>query len=209
MQGRPAAIASTRAEEVRVDSRSEREFLDFVTARSHALFRVAFALTGHQQAAEDLLQSALAKTAARWRRIEGAPEPYVRKILYHEHVSWWRRRSSAELPVAAIPDRGGGRDLSHDAVLRLTVARALLRLGPRHPGGRPGQPARHRRSPQAAADPVGQRYRHGTGAAAGPGAPVHGGGHAAGQLPQPGRKPECLRCARRPVPAGVLRPGGP
>src|SRR4051794_40661658 len=130
MQGRPAAIASTRAEEVRVDSRSEREFLDFVTARSHALFRVAFALTGHQQAAEDLLQSALAKTAARWRRIEGAPEPYVRKILYHDHVSWWRRRSSAELPVAAIPDRGGGRDLSHDAVLRLTLARALLRLGP-------------------------------------------------------------------------------
>ena len=114
-----------------MDSRSEREFLDFVTARSHVLFRVAFALTGHQQAAEDLLQSALAKTAARWRRIEGAPEPYVRKILYHDHVSWWRRRSSAELPVAAIPDRGGGRDLSHDAVLRLTVARALLRLGPR------------------------------------------------------------------------------
>jgi RNA polymerase sigma-70 factor (sigma-E family) len=116
---------------VRVDSRSEREFLDFVTARSHALFRVAFALTGHQQAAEDLLQSALAKTALRWRSIESGPEAYVRKVLYHEHVSWWRRRSSAELPVAVIPDRGGSRDLSQDAILRLTVTRALLRLGRR------------------------------------------------------------------------------
>ena len=131
MQGRPAPTASVRVEEVRVDSESEREFLDFVRARSHALFRVAFALTGHQQAAEDLLQSALAKTAIRWRWIEGAPEAYVRKALYHEHVSWWRRRSSTEVPVAAIPDRADGRDVSHDAVLRLSVIQALLRLGRR------------------------------------------------------------------------------
>jgi RNA polymerase sigma-70 factor (sigma-E family) len=114
-----------------VEEQAEREFLDFVTARSHALFRVAYALTGHQQAAEDLLQSALAKCASRWRRIEGAPEPYVKKIMYHEHVSWWRRRSSSELPVSEVPDRSTGRDLGHDAALRLTVMQALLRLAPR------------------------------------------------------------------------------
>ena len=114
-----------------MDSRSEREFLDFVKARSHALFRVAFALTGQQQAAEDLLQSALAKTAGRWRMIEGTPEAYMRKVLYHEHVSWWRRRSNAELPVPFIPDRAGSRDLSQEAVLRLTVEQALSRLGRR------------------------------------------------------------------------------
>jgi hypothetical protein len=28
------------------------------------------------------LQSALAKCAGRWRKIEGAPEPYVKKIMY-------------------------------------------------------------------------------------------------------------------------------
>ncbi len=114
-----------------MDAAAEREFLEFVAARTHVLFRVAYALTGHQQAAEDLLQSALAKAAGRWRRINGEPEPYIRKIMYNEHVSWWRRRSSSEVPVAEIPDRGGGRDFSHDTALRLTVTQALRRLGPR------------------------------------------------------------------------------
>ena len=27
-----------------------------------------------------------------WERIEGEPEAYVRRILYTENISWWRRR---------------------------------------------------------------------------------------------------------------------
>src|SRR6266511_1556869 len=81
----------------RLDKESEREFLEFVAARTHALFRMAYALTGNQQAAEDLLQSALATCAIRWRQINDRPEPYVRKVMYHEQVSWWRRRLAPAL----------------------------------------------------------------------------------------------------------------
>src|SRR5687767_7995911 len=38
----------------------EREFTEFVAARGHALLQVAYALTGDQHAAEDLVQGALA-----------------------------------------------------------------------------------------------------------------------------------------------------
>ncbi|WP_226900342.1 SigE family RNA polymerase sigma factor [Nonomuraea phyllanthi] len=49
----------------------QRDFADFVAARSDSLIRLAYVLTNDQHAAEDLLQSALAKTAGRWRRIRG------------------------------------------------------------------------------------------------------------------------------------------
>lgn len=39
----------------------ERGFTEFVTERGHALLRVAYALTGDQHAAQDLVQDALAK----------------------------------------------------------------------------------------------------------------------------------------------------
>jgi RNA polymerase sigma-70 factor (sigma-E family) len=113
-----------------VDAQSEREFREFVTARSHALFRVAYALTGQQQSAEDLVQVALTRTAGRWRRIRGAPEAYARKIVYHEHASWWRRRSSRELPVGAVPERAVT-DGTGTAVRRLALQQALRRLAPR------------------------------------------------------------------------------
>jgi RNA polymerase sigma-70 factor (sigma-E family) len=115
-----------------VDEHAEREFREFVAARTHSLFRVAYALTGHQQGAEDLLHSALARCAGRWRQIGDHPEPYLRKVMYHEHVSWWlRRRRYTELPVAVVPDRAAAGDLSHDATLKLTLHGALARLGPR------------------------------------------------------------------------------
>ncbi|WP_433247055.1 sigma factor [Streptosporangium sp. CA-135522] len=52
-------------------------------------------LTGDRHAAEDLVQSALAKTAVKWRglRDPAAIEGYVRRVVYHEQVSWWRRPS--------------------------------------------------------------------------------------------------------------------
>jgi RNA polymerase sigma-70 factor (sigma-E family) len=116
----------------RLDEQSEREFLEFVAARTHVLFRMAYALTGHQQSAEDLLQSALATCALRWRQINGHPEPYVRKVMYHEQVSWWRRRRRyTELSMAQVPDRMVAHDPSHDAALKLTLHRALARLGAR------------------------------------------------------------------------------
>jgi DNA-directed RNA polymerase specialized sigma24 family protein len=65
-----------------VEERIRQDFADFVAARSAALLRLAYVLTGDQHAAEDLLQTALTKAAARWGRIHSAPEGYVRQIMY-------------------------------------------------------------------------------------------------------------------------------
>ncbi|MBV1855162.1 SigE family RNA polymerase sigma factor [Catellatospora sp. NEAU-YM18] len=105
-------------------------FHEFVVARGGALSRTAFLLTGEHHAAEDLVQTALAKAAARWRQIRdgGQPEAYVRRIMINEQISWWRRRPAR--PVAEVPDRPGG-DQEQRAVDRIALGRALDRLTPR------------------------------------------------------------------------------
>ncbi|WP_406039519.1 SigE family RNA polymerase sigma factor [Micromonospora sp. NBC_00898] len=108
------------------------EFTAFVNERGDALLRVAYALAGNQHAAEDLLQNALAKAYARWPKIRGDAEPYVRRILYHDQVSGWRRRARrSEVPVAVLPERVAAGDGGHDADLRMLLREALLTLPPR------------------------------------------------------------------------------
>src|SRR5262249_54481813 len=88
-------------------------------------------LTGNQHGAEDLLQTALMKTAARWRQIRDEdPEAYVRTVLYREQISWWRRRGRhREVAVDPPPDIGYADPSSHTD-LRLAMRAALLRLPP-------------------------------------------------------------------------------
>lgn len=113
-----------------MDRQAEREFTEFVEARSMALLRVAYVLTGDQHRAEDLVQVALTKLAARWRKVD-EPESYVRRILYHDQVSWWRRRTRLrEDPVADSPEYPVG-DHTGGVDRRLDLRAALLRLGPR------------------------------------------------------------------------------
>jgi RNA polymerase sigma-70 factor (sigma-E family) len=111
-------------------------FRDFVTGVTPALSRTAYLLTGDHQLAEDLLQSALAKAYQHWRRIAGGnPEGYVRTVMHHEFISWWRRsRRRVPEQLSADPARHGGgvRPAHHDpaehTALRLAVADALARL---------------------------------------------------------------------------------
>jgi RNA polymerase sigma-70 factor (sigma-E family) len=107
-------------------------FRAFVAARSVALSRTAFLLTGDSHAAEDLLQEALARVAGRWRRViaGGDPEPYVRRVIYTVHVSRWRRQRGRELP-GDVPDRSGRADLAEQSAGRLTVRSALDELTPK------------------------------------------------------------------------------
>jgi DNA-directed RNA polymerase specialized sigma24 family protein len=51
-----------------VNDHARLEFAEFVAARSGALIRLAYVLTGDQHTAEDLLQTALTRAAARWAR---------------------------------------------------------------------------------------------------------------------------------------------
>ena len=71
---------------------AELAFDAFVAHRGRALARTAYLLTGDHHLAEDLVQTTLFKTAKAWHRIEGDPEPYVRRALYHEHISSWLAR---------------------------------------------------------------------------------------------------------------------
>ncbi|MDP9798475.1 RNA polymerase sigma-70 factor (sigma-E family) [Catenuloplanes nepalensis] len=106
-------------------------FDDFVRGRTPALLRAAYLLTGDQHLAEDLVQSALARTHRAWRRLDrvGNAEAYTRKTMYHLQVSWWRRRRVAEVPLGDLPERTG--TAGADPALRMTLRAALLTLPPR------------------------------------------------------------------------------
>ncbi|MFD1537943.1 SigE family RNA polymerase sigma factor [Nonomuraea guangzhouensis] len=111
----------------------EADFHEFVITRSAALFRTAYLLTGDRHAAEDLVQSALAKTASRLRglRDPAALEGYVRRSMYHEQTSRWRRRSrGVEVATERVPEQFH-EGHSDAADLRLVMRAALARLTPR------------------------------------------------------------------------------
>jgi RNA polymerase sigma-70 factor (sigma-E family) len=105
-------------------SAAEDAFHAFVVARTPALSRTAYLLTGDAHLAEDLVQTALFKAAKAWHRIEGDPEPYVRRILYNQNVSWWRQRRLKETALGSYDAPSPG----PDADLRLTLEQALARL---------------------------------------------------------------------------------
>jgi RNA polymerase sigma-70 factor (sigma-E family) len=112
------------------DGQAPDGFAEFVAARSGALLRSAWLLTGDIGKAEDLLQTVLAKAWRRWSAIAetGAVEAYLRRALFTTYVSWWRRRWRAELPSATPPDRAGAGDVATEAANRDAVRRALARL---------------------------------------------------------------------------------
>jgi RNA polymerase sigma-70 factor (sigma-E family) len=77
---------------------------EFVATRSQVLMRTAYLLTGDRALAEDLLQTALAKCWFAWGRIDGPPEPYVRRVLATTYATWWRRRWTGERPTGDLPE---------------------------------------------------------------------------------------------------------
>lgn len=85
----------------------QEEFDAFVAARSTALLRTAVLLTRDVGLAEDLVQTALAKTWFAWGRIEVTPEAYTRRVLVNTYASWWRRKWNGEHPTEELPESGG------------------------------------------------------------------------------------------------------
>ncbi|MDM4721670.1 SigE family RNA polymerase sigma factor [Micromonospora sp. WMMA1363] len=109
------------------------EFDSFVRTRTSALLRSAYLLTGDQHLAEDLVQSALARTHRSWNRLHhsGNAEAYTRKTMYHLQVSWWRRRRVAESMPGDLPQPRSGDsfpDHAQQTTLRITLRIALARL---------------------------------------------------------------------------------
>lgn len=111
----------------------DEEFRGFVTTRGFALLRTAYLLTGDQQLAEDLVQTALEKAVTHWHsiRFAGAAEAYVRRTMYREQVSIWRRRRITELPTVTLPEPRQPAGDTDPVVDRLMLREALMRLGRR------------------------------------------------------------------------------
>jgi RNA polymerase sigma-70 factor (sigma-E family) len=89
-------------------------FEEFVATASPRLLRTAFLLTRDAGHAEDLLQTALARAWRAWHRVNGDPEPYVRRIIVNTHATWWRRRWRGEEPTGELPELPG--EAPQDAV---------------------------------------------------------------------------------------------
>ena len=104
------------------------DFAAFVASRSPQLARTAFLLTRDQGNAEDLLQTALAKSWIAWPRIVGDPERYVRKVLVNTYATWWRRKWNMEAPAAALPETVAQTDVAGVVAERDLLWHALGRL---------------------------------------------------------------------------------
>jgi RNA polymerase sigma-70 factor (sigma-E family) len=88
----------------------DETFVEFVSARWTRLYRMAYLMTSADPAAaEDLLQTAMEKTYARWSRVSRmeAPEAYVRTVMVNAVISarrrpgWGREWLRAVLPEPA------------------------------------------------------------------------------------------------------------
>ncbi len=112
-------------------SEQDADFEALVVARSGALLRTAYLLTGDPHLAEDLLQVALTRTHARWHHLRSveAGEAYVRRVLATQAVSWRRRRWHGERATEVLPEPGGSGDVEA-ADRRDVLRRALLALPP-------------------------------------------------------------------------------
>ncbi|MFJ1590212.1 SigE family RNA polymerase sigma factor [Kitasatospora albolonga] len=107
-------------------------FSAYVRARGPVLLRTARSLTANPCDAEDLLQTALAKTYVAWERIEDhrALDGYVRRALLNTRTSQWRKRKVDEFACEELPEQGGAPapDPAEQQSLHDAMWRAVLKL---------------------------------------------------------------------------------
>ena len=100
------------------------DFEEWLLAREGSLHRTARLLTHDPHAAQDLVQTTLAKLYLAWDRIADRDnvDAYARRILVNEHRSTWRRASTRrEFATDSPPERGEAAreyDGTRDAVWR-------------------------------------------------------------------------------------------
>jgi RNA polymerase sigma-70 factor (sigma-E family) len=109
---------------------TDEAFTEFVHAAWPGLYRTAYLMLGDHQLAEDLTQTALAKTYGSWSTVKdpAAAPGYARVVLANTAVSWFRRRSwRNERPTEQLPEAG----VENDPSTRPAVVDALATLAPR------------------------------------------------------------------------------
>lgn len=104
---------------------TDDEFAELVHACWAGLYRTAYLMLGDAAEAEDLVQTALAKTYASWRKVrsvEAAPG-YARTTLVNTAASWFRKKGwRNERPTDVLPETQHEADLSDRPVLMDALA---------------------------------------------------------------------------------------
>jgi RNA polymerase sigma-70 factor (sigma-E family) len=109
---------------------SDAEFTEFVQASWPALYRTAYLMLGDRGLAEDLVQTALAKTYASWGKVHdiGAARGYARTTLVNTASSWFRKKGwRNERPTERLQDH----PYDDDPSVRPALMQALAQLPPR------------------------------------------------------------------------------
>lgn len=111
------------------NDQNEESFRAFMVSRWPSLLRTAYLLTGNHHDAEELAQTALARSYAKWDRVQRSDDvdAYVWQIMIHVNVDRLRRRKVREwvsgfIPDTPVPDRTGEiheRSLLLEALARL------------------------------------------------------------------------------------------
>jgi RNA polymerase sigma-70 factor (sigma-E family) len=82
---------------------ADEDFDAFAVAAWPRLHRSAYLLTGDHHLAEDLAQTALARTYGSWRRVRRADAlAYARRVLVNANIDRARRRRSHEVTGGAV-----------------------------------------------------------------------------------------------------------
>ena len=104
------ATRSQRVKEVDALVSSGADFETMYRREYPQLVRLAYALIGRRDVAEELVQDAMAKTLARWRKVREYDRPgaFVRRVVLHDSASALRRRR-AEVK-ALVRSRGSASD---------------------------------------------------------------------------------------------------
>lgn len=113
---------------------AQESFVEFVRSRRPALVAAAAVILGDREEAEDRVQDALVKVAARWHQLEHeSPEAYARRILFRDSVSWWRKvaRRRRIDGTRAADSPAGPYDIAARTADKLLVADLLQNLSAR------------------------------------------------------------------------------
>ena len=114
-----------------VEGGTDADLRTFALGERPRLFRLGLALTADRGLAEDLVQTALMRTYARWGRISGQdPAGYAARIVVNANVDRWRRLRGREQLTAAT-SKAPDVDVAVGVAQRDAVLRALAGLSAR------------------------------------------------------------------------------
>lgn len=111
-----------------IPSRERSAYDAFVTAYADRLVRTAYLLCGDRGHAEDLAQTALLRTARRWRTARRQPEAYARRVVVNLAKDRWR--NLARQPAEASVEHDVAAPADESLLVRDELLRAARTLPP-------------------------------------------------------------------------------